>query len=130
MNALRSFASQVLSNVGQKEASGARERDSGQAETSGRLSDRLPEVVFDESCSAELKLLQIWNKYYSARREKKAEVSGVAVFLHSSPARHRVFGVPNAAAVLPSVAVVMKTCCFALSFAIALLRERCSTRDF
>jgi len=75
MNALRSFASQVLSNVGQKEASGARERDSGQAETSGRLSDRLPEVVFDESCSAELKLLQIWNKYYSARREKKAEVS-------------------------------------------------------
>ena len=75
MNALRSFASQVLSTVGQKEASGARERDSGQAETSGRLSDRLPEVVFDESCSAELKLLQIWNKYYSARREKKAEVS-------------------------------------------------------
>lgn len=73
---MRSFANQVLSNVGQKEpASAARERDSGQAETSGRLSDRLPEVVFDESCSAELKLLQIWNKYYSARREKKAEVS-------------------------------------------------------
>ncbi|QDZ23815.1 BEACH domain-containing protein [Chloropicon primus] len=78
MNALRSFANQVINTVAQNERGGrsrsAQEGDrTGEAGTSGRLIDRLPEILFDESCSSELKLQQIWNKFQTAKRESKPD---------------------------------------------------------